>query len=135
MLHFALSGLFCLVVVSDALAAGINTSRSNARSATMAAKVTTATARMMGPGDTQTVRRTSATGETLITQFCASNVSGGVVLAVEGLGPVAETGAGQHCITFTPGLSVPQNAAITCSTSAAAPGGTAYFCTVNSLDK
>ena len=116
--------------------ANINTSESGlgGRGNLTLGKVTTASVNLSGPSDTQTLYTTPAAHDFLLTQVCGSVGAGGVRLAITGFGTIAETGT-EPCVTFSPGVIVPKNAAITCSTAAAATPGTSYFCTINGLQK
>ena len=67
--------------------------------------------------ETQTIYTTQATGDFVITNFCASPVFGGMRLAAEGLGSIAQTTDNNLCYTFSPGIVIPHTSAITCSTT------------------
>jgi len=93
--------------------------------------IVTATIDLTGPNQTQTVFTTPAVGDFVLTQFCTSVMNGGMRLAVTGFGSIAHTST-DSCITFTPGISVPKNAAITCSTTSGPRFGE-YFCMISGL--
>jgi hypothetical protein len=122
-----------LLAAGTAWAAAVNASNSNIKNLISKTTAVTGSTSLTGPGDTQTVFTTPAVGETLVTQFCGSTGAGGIRLDVAGLGGVAETGTGSSCVTFSPGVVVPANTAVTCTTSASATPGTVYFCSVNGL--
>ena len=75
---------------------------------------------------------TAAHGDFILTQFCAGpNAFGGVQLEAANFGTIAETDSGVGCYTFTPGVSIPPNSELTCST-ASSKGGT-HFCTISGM--
>ena len=83
------------------------------------------------PNDQQTVYTTAATGDFVLTQFCASPVNNGTRLAAVGLGGIAQTTATTLCYTFQPGLIMPKGATITCTTTEFAFTNT--FCMIAGL--
>lgn len=101
----------------------------------------------LGAGESMIVYNTPAKGDFLLTQFCASpDASGGIRLDASGFGGIAQTGA-TSCFTFTPGVSIPKNSSLSCTTFSAvlatAPATSAdaaaaiipasYFCTISGL--
>ena len=126
-------GLIVGLWAVDAGAAAINNSHSNIKNLLSKSNVTSASTNLTGPSDTQTVYTTAATGDFIVTTFCSSVVAGGVQLAAAGFAAVAQTGIGASCTTFTPGVSVPANTALTCTTGSGASPGTVYFCSLSGL--
>jgi hypothetical protein len=97
------------------------------------AAVTTASINITGPGDTETVYTTPASGDFILTEFCASlQPDGGVLLSAAGLGGIAQTGPTTSCFTFTPGLSIPKGSLVSCSTASGASPGS-YFCMISGV--
>jgi hypothetical protein len=96
------------------------------------AAVTTASLNLSGPSDTEVIYTTPASGDFILTQFCASPApDGGVLLSATGLVGIAQAGL-TTCFTFTPGLSIPKNSALSCATfSGASPGS--YFCMISGV--
>jgi len=96
------------------------------------AAVTTASINLTGPSDTEVVYTTPASGDFILTQFCASpSPDGGVLLSAAGLGGIAQAGL-TNCFTFTPGLSIPKGSAVSCSTFPGASPGS-YFCMISGV--
>jgi hypothetical protein len=96
------------------------------------AAVITASLNLTGPSDTQVIFTTPAAGDFILTEFCASpSPDGGVLLSANGLGGIAQTGL-TSCFTFTPGLSIPKNSALSCSTFSGASAGS-YFCMISGV--
>ena len=129
----AMVGIIAALWTVDAGAAAINTSHSNIKNLLSKSNVTSASTNLTGPGDTQIVYTTAATGDFIATTFCSSVVAGGVQLSAAGLGALAQTGIGGSCTTFSPGISVGPNTAISCSTGSGASPGTVYFCSISGL--
>lgn len=127
-----LCGCIALLATTAFAATTIKGSKSNS-SAKIAGLFVTSTTTLSGASDTQTVYMTPATGSVYLTQFCASDVAGGVRLDVAGFGPIASTGAASPCVTFPSKVFLPASATVTCSTSSAAPAGS-YFCTVMGIE-
>ena len=81
-------------------------------------------------------------GDFMLTQFCASpDTPGGIRLDAAGFGGIAQTGV-TSCLTFSPGVSIPKNAALSCSIAGTvtASAGTSsgvivgnFFCTISGL--
>jgi hypothetical protein len=105
----------------------LNSSRTNVNK--VAGQAATASVDLSGANDTQTVYSAPATGSFYLQGFCASNVTGGVRLDVSGIGPIAVIGTTLSCVAFPAWVWVPANAAVTCSTTSAAPAGS-YFCSI-----
>jgi hypothetical protein len=96
------------------------------------AAVTTASINITGPSDTEVVYTTPASGDFILTEFCASPLpDGGVLLSAAGLGGIAQAGL-TSCFTFTPGLSIPKGSAVSCSTASGASPGS-YFCMISGV--
>ena len=96
------------------------------------AAVTTASINITGPNDTEIVYTTPASGDFILTEFCASpQPDGGVLLSAAGLGGIAQAGL-TSCFTFTPGLSIPKGSAVSCSTTSGASPGS-YFCMISGV--
>jgi hypothetical protein len=93
--------------------------------------IVSATVSLSGPYQTQAVYITPDTGEFLLTQLCVSPVIGGIRLEASRFGPIAHTGDAM-CYTFNPGVIVPKNSTMTCSTTGSARSGD-YFCTISGL--
>lgn len=129
----AIVGIIAALWTADAGAAAINTSHSNIKNLVTKSNVTSASTNLTGQNDTQTVYTTPATGDFIVTTFCASVVAGGVQLAAAGLGTLAQTGIGASCTTFSPGISVGPSTAISCATGSGASPGTVYFCSISGL--
>ena len=131
-----ISGIASLLVMAVSIgwaATNLNASRSNIYREFPGTSLVTASATLSGPSETETVMTTPATGDFILTQFCSSDVNGGIRLAAAGLGGIAHTsGVTALCYTFTPGVSLPRNSAITCSTSSGASPGS-YFCMITGL--
>ncbi|WP_337288888.1 hypothetical protein [Candidatus Methylomirabilis sp.] len=96
----------------------------------------TSTTSLSGPSDTQTVYTTPARSDFILTGLCVTpTVSGGVRLDVAGFGGIAHLGTlgDNGCYTFSEGVLLPRDSAITCSTSAGASPGS-YFCTISGFE-
>jgi hypothetical protein len=130
MMMLAITGLLVTVASISWAATNLNTSRSNAYRI-QGAQLVTATASLSGSDQTQTVYVTPKTDEFVLTEFCVSPVNGGIRLAVTGFGPIAHT-IGATCHTFNPGVIVPKNSTMTCSTTSYADSGD-YFCAISGL--
>jgi hypothetical protein len=116
-------------------ATNYNSSKSNVYLSFPNATITTATINFPG-GTGEVVYTTPATGDFILTQFCAGpSASGGILLDAANFGTIAEIANGVGCHTFTPGMSIPPNTALICSTVSAGPAvsrGT-YFCTISGM--
>jgi hypothetical protein len=126
------SVLLVLLATAAFAATTVRGSKSNS-SFKIAGLFVTSSATLSGPSDTQPVYTTPATGSVYLTQFCASDVAGGVRLDVAGLGSIALAGTPLSCIPFDSKVLLPPNATVTCSTGSAAPAGS-YFCTVMGIE-
>jgi hypothetical protein len=111
-------------------ATNLNSSRSNIYREFPGTVLVSASTPLSAAHVAQTVYTTSATGDFVLTQFCASPVSGGTRLAAVGLGGIAHT-ADTLCYTFQPGVIMPKGAAITCTTTEFA--GLSGFCMITGL--
>src|SRR5712692_214069 len=98
-------------------AINLNSSKSNIYRELPGTVLVSASTPLSMANDAQTVYTTSATGDFVLTQFCASPVSSGTRLAAVGLGGIAQTTATTLCYTFQPGLIMPKAAPITCTTT------------------
>ena len=104
------------------------------------AALTTATANVPAGGTVQ-VYTTPVLGDFILTQFCASpDAIGGVRLNAVNFGDIAQTvNNGVSCFTFTPGVSIPKNSALTCSNGGtsvpniATSVAASYFCTISGM--
>jgi hypothetical protein len=104
------------------------------------AALTTATANVPAGGTVQ-VYTTPVLGDFILTQFCASpDAIGGVRLNAVNFGDIAQTvNNGVSCFTFTPGVSIPKNSALTCSNGGtsvpniATSSAANYFCTISGM--
>ncbi len=126
----AVTGLLVTIASISLAASNLNLSKSNINRVG-GAQIVSATVSFSGPDQTQTVYTTPETGEFLLTQFCVGPANGGIRLAVTGFGPIAHTGS-EMCYAFNPGVIVPKNSAITCSTTQYAESGD-YFCAISGL--
>jgi hypothetical protein len=120
----------------------LNLSKSNVNREFPNASIATASVNLTGPGDTQVIYTTPAKGDFMLTQFCASpDAPGGVRLDAAGFGGIAQTGT-TSCLTFSPGVSIPKGAALSCSiggtvTASASTSSAAivasFFCTISGM--
>lgn len=129
-----LAALLLMPVSSTGAAAtsNLNLSKSNINREFPGGKMVTATVSLTNPNETKIVYSTPASGDFILTQVCTSSVNGGIRLAVSGFGPIADISQ-PSCQSFTPGISLPSDAAITCSTTAYAAAGGSYFCTISGV--
>lgn len=108
-----------------------NSSKSNIYRLFPDAMITTASINFSG-GEGGVVYITPANGDFILTQFCAGpNAFGGVQLEAANFGTIAQTDNGVGCYTFTPGVSIPPNSALSCST--ASFYRTTYFCMISGI--
>lgn len=121
-----------LLVTSASAATTVKGSKSNSDNK-LKAGLASATVTLSAASETKTVYRTPAAGDFLLTHICVSPAaSGGMLLSADGLGAIAHLGGAESCATFTPGVLLPPNANLTCSTFASAAAGS-YFCTISGL--
>ncbi len=134
MKHLVLAAAVISLLVTNSWATtNYNSSKSNIYKEFPNATLTTASVNDSGPSDTQVVYTTPTKGDFLLTMFCASpEPNGGVRLDAAGLGGIAQTVLDTSCYTFTPGVSVPRDSAVTCSTASGASPGS-YFCTISGM--
>jgi hypothetical protein len=125
-----ITGLLVTATSISLAASNLNLSKSNINRI-QGAQIVSATVSLSGSDQTQAVYITPDTGEFLLTQLCVSPVNGGIRLAASGFGPIAHLG-GAICTTFSPGVIVPKNSTVTCSTTGYADSGD-YFCTISGL--
>ena len=112
-------------------AINLNSSKSNIYRELPGTVLVSASTPLGPPNVPETVYTTSATGDFVLTQFCASPVSSGTRLAAVGLGGIAQTTATTLCYTFQPGLIMPKGGPITCTTTEFA--FTSTFCMIAGL--
>jgi hypothetical protein len=112
-------------------AINLNSSKSNIYRELPGTTLVSASTPLGQANDPQTVYTTSATGDFVLTQFCASPTNNGTRLAAVGLGGIAQTTATTLCYTFQPGLIMPKSAPITCTTTEF--GGVNSFCMIAGL--
>ena len=127
----------------------LDLSKSNVNRLETASQVVTASANL-GASESVLLYTAPASGDFVLTQFCASpDATGGVRLDVNGFGSIAQTTSALSCFTFNPGISVPKGSTVSCTTnpSGAPPlsaGGSvvssppvvppgAFFCTISGL--
>lgn len=122
-----------LQVASSWAATTVKGSKSNSDNR-LSSNLVTASTPLSGPSNTRTVYQTPASGDFTLTQFCVSPLaSGGIRLNAGSLGTIAHLGVGgDSCQTFSPGIVLPPDTAVTCSTSSLASRGS-YFCTIAGL--
>jgi hypothetical protein len=128
-----LVGVLTMVLATSAGAVTtIKGSKSNGDNR-LKSNLTTASVTLSAASQTQTVYRTPASGDFTLTQICVSPAAaGGIVIRVEGLGTIAHLGGAESCAIFDPGVVLPSNANLACSTSASATAGS-YFCLISGL--
>jgi hypothetical protein len=111
-------------------ATNLNSSRSNIYREFPGTTLVSASTPLITTADPQLVFTTPATGDFVLTQFCASPTINGIRLAATGLGGIAHTTTSILCYTFQPGLIMPKAAPITCTTTEFAQNG---FCMIAGL--
>ena len=131
-LAVAVAGLPLMIVAMSWAATNLNSSRSNIYREFPGTRLVTASAALVRANETQIVYTTAPTGDFVLTQFCSSPVTGGVLLTAVRLGGIAQTAGGNLCYNFQPGFIMPQGTAIICATTALAEPGS-YFCTIAGL--
>ncbi len=132
LLAVAVPGALLLLVAMSWAATNLNSSRSNIYREFPGTRLVTASTPLFRANDTQVVYTTAPTGDFILTQFCASPVTGGVLLSAVRVGGIAQTTVGSLCYSFQPGFVMPQNSAIICATTSAAETG-AFFCSIAGL--
>ena len=126
----ALAGVL-LSLAAPAGAGVINTTRSNTFRDYPRATAVTAWVDLAGPSDTQTVYTTLPSRDFVLTMMCVSpEAAGGIRLDAGGFGGIAHLGgARSSCQSFSPGVVLPRDSTVTCSTfPRAGPGD--YFCMI-----
>jgi hypothetical protein len=119
-----------LSMVSMTWAATLNLNRSKANIDRMAPGAQLVSASIwVGANQAQIIHTTAATGDFVLTQFCASPVNGGMFLLAGEFG-IAHT---DRCQTFEPGVVMPKGAPITCATTEHAEQRREYFCMIAGL--
>ncbi len=121
-----------IVVAISWAATNLNSSRSNIYREFPGTRLVTASTSLTRANDTQTVVLTPPTGDFVLTQFCSSSATGGILLSAARLGSIAQTGSGNLCYTFQPGFILPQGAALTCATGPLAETAN-HFCSIAGL--
>jgi hypothetical protein len=125
------AAIVVLVAASSWGSTNYNSSKSNVYAPFPNAMITTASINFSA-GEGGVVYTTPSNGDFILTQFCAGpNAFGGVQLEAANFGTIAETENGAACYTFTPGVSIPPNSELTCST--AGFHKTTYFCTISGI--
>lgn len=119
--------IISLCVTSSLASIALNSSRSNIYRIQIRGTAVTASTNISG-AVAQTVYRTPAAGDFLLTQVCAGLVDGGTLVQVGGVG-IAQVGSGL-CQTFTPGMILPPDSVVTCTTFAADANS---FCTITGI--
>jgi len=119
----AIIGLF---VTPSWAASNLNLSKSNINREFPRGSFVTASADISG-AVSQIVYRTPASGDFVLTQVCAGLVTGGILLQAGGTS-IAQVGSGL-CQTFTPGMVLPADQFVTCTTFSAAN----TFCTITGV--
>ena len=112
-------------------ATNLNSSRSNIYRELPGTTLVSASTPLITTIDPQLVYTTPATGDFVLTQFCASSTINGIRLAATLLGGIAHTTTTTLCYTFQPGLIMPKAALITCTTTEFA--GQSGFCMIAGL--
>jgi len=115
-------------------AINLNSSKSNIYRELPGTTLVSASTPLITTVDPQLVFTTPATGDFVLTQFCASPTINGIRLAAPGLGGlggIAHTTTTILCYTFQPGLIMPKSAPITCTTTEF--GGVNGFCMIAGL--
>ncbi|MDX2168373.1 MAG: hypothetical protein SF182_14965 [Deltaproteobacteria bacterium] len=96
-------------------------------------KLTTGSVILSAASETKRVYKTPASGDFTLTQICVSPAAaGGILVSIEGFGALAHLGGAESCATFDPGVVLPANANIACSTFESATAGN-YFCMISGL--
>jgi hypothetical protein len=126
-----ISSILALAVSGAWAASNLNSSKSNLNREYPNGRIVSATTTLSGPNDAQVAYTTSAKGDFILTQLCTSPVNGGVLLSASGFGGIAHTGS-ELCYTFTPGVSVPKDSQLVCSTTQHAEPGP-HFCTISGV--
>ena len=115
-------------------ATNLNSSRSNIYRELPGTTLVSASTPLITTIDPQLVYTTPATGDFVLTQFCASPTINGIRLTATALGSIvqiAHTTTTTLCYTFQPGLIMPKSALITCTTTEFA--GLSGFCMIAGL--
>jgi len=124
--------LVCAVIglcATTSRATTLNTTRSNTFKAFPRGMLVTASTEISGAAS-QVVYRTPATGDFILTQVCTGLAPGGTLFQVGGNG-IAQVGSGL-CQTFTPGMALPKDEVVTCTTFSA---DAASFCTITGIQE
>ena len=124
--------LTSVLVTSSWAATTVRGSKSNSDNR-LRSNLLSASVQLSVPAETKTVYRTPASGDFTLTHVCVSpTAAGGILLSADGLGAIAHPGGSESCASFDPGVLVPPNSNVMCSTSSSAAAGT-YFCMISGL--
>lgn len=129
-------GLLSMAAISFA-ASNLNLSKSNVNRVLPEESVLVSATVNISSNETQTIYTTPTSGDFILTTFCASAVqNGSMSLAAEGFGSIAQTTDNNLCYAFNPGLVMPRESAITCSSAVARiaarlSASNLYFCTIS----
>ena len=121
----AIIGLFA---TSSWAASNLNLSKSNINRVSRGTFVTASTD--ISGAVSQIVYRTPASGDFILTQVCAGLVTGGILLQAGGAS-IAQVGSGL-CQTFTPGMFLPPDQVVSCTTFTASAN---TFCTITGIQE
>ena len=125
--HLLVGVIVGLSATSSWATNNLNLSKSNVNREFPRSMFVTATADIAG-AVSQIVYRTPATADFILTQVCTGLATGGTLLQVGGTS-IAQLGSGV-CQTFTPGMVLPADQLVTCTTFAAEAHS---FCTITGL--
>jgi len=124
---FLLVGASIGLLAVSSWAASVNTTRSNTFREFPRAALVTASTEVSG-AVSRIVYTTPAAGDFILTQVCTGLATGGTLVQAGGAG-IAQVGSGL-CQTFTPGMALPPDQVVTCTTFDAMASS---FCTINGL--
>jgi hypothetical protein len=119
------AGLILSMVSMTWAARNLNFSKPNINRMALGAQLVSASI-WVGANQAQIIHTTAATGDFVLTQFCASPVNGGMFLLAGEFG-IAYT---DRCQAFEPGVIMPKGVPITCATTAFAEERREYFCMI-----
>ncbi len=136
--------IFVMLLATDSWGgSNLNLSKSNINRLQNNSVVITASVNL-GASESVLIYTAPASGDFMLTQFCASpDATGGVRLDASALGSVAQTTTAMSCFTFNPGVSIPKGSNVSCTTnptgivaaaaSPALPSPSTFFCTISGL--